>query len=712
MGGMPGGSTGDGGSSAAGPSDDRVMGGGSMPPGGIGAISPAPLSPPVKTETHSVQYYLRHKLASDVVEELKQILQTEKGESAKALADNQSLVVNAAADVQSRVRTFLVVVDWPDGIARGTNYEYPRDSVLLTARSFFYATSIKEAPETVSKMLSVGVLAQLKGDTKSKEYETYLSTGEADLEWKKGLQKDWPGKKAAIQRFIDSWLRYPLRSLREQDGVPMGIAEGHFVRASFVGAPEDFYDLTVGQDFPHLPGVGYARNFYFASLPPWWNDDVPAKVLVPPQKTKDTLTNWSFLLQHKLASEMVEELKQIVDPKKKEQAVAMEDNHRVMIVGDLDFLTRAKTYIRISDWPDGISRQSNYQYPRGSVMHATRSFFYATSIQDAPEYFSELLSPRALAELKGDTKSAEYETCVMGGAIDANWEKALRADWPGKAEVMQRLVKSWNKYSLQRLRESSGVAIGFGVKHFVQASFDGDPSNPKLDFSVVDLVIVPDRRKNDAGEQRYLFDSLPPWWKEEAAVKAQSKPEEAKSTDEPKAVEEPKSQDVPQEQPMDKPAAPTPAETPERSIEKPPEVPNPPTAETSDSPFQLRQVLEATDPSATGRKLATKKGKEEVIYVGKTPALDHTALSSATAKEIEGGQWGIELLFNDDGAKLLAKVTEENLQRQLAMFVNGDLIVAPKVQEVIREKLMVTGIFTQEEARSLASKIQAAITKP
>lgn len=268
MGGMPGGYAGDGGSAAMVPSNDRVMGSGSMPPGGTGVISPTPLSPLVEIETHSVQYYLHHKLASDVVEELKQILQAEKGESAKALADNQSLVVNAPADVQSRVRTYLVVVDWPDGIARGANYEYPRDDVTRTARSYFYAIAIEDAPEVFSKMLSVGVLAQLKGEEATKEYETYLLGDKRNVEWEAGLRADWPGKKEAIARFVKSWNKYSLKRLNLNDGVAIGFGARYSVRASFEGAPHSSYDLSILPD---------ESRYLVDAMPPWWKDEATAK---------------------------------------------------------------------------------------------------------------------------------------------------------------------------------------------------------------------------------------------------------------------------------------------------------------------------------------------------------------------------------------------------------------------------------------------------
>ena len=93
---------------------------------------------------------------------------------------------------------------------------------------------------------------------------------------------------------------------------------------------------------------------------------------------------------------------------------------------------RVQTFITVTDWPDSIERRNNYEYPRDTVLRAARSFFYACAIEDSDEVFSKLLSLHLLAELKGATKSEHYFNYSIGGVPDADWEKSLRADWPGK----------------------------------------------------------------------------------------------------------------------------------------------------------------------------------------------------------------------------------------------------------------------------------------
>ena len=68
-------------------------------------------------------------------------------------------------------------------------------------------------------------------------------------------------------------------------------------------------------------------------------------------------------------------------------------------------------------------------------------------------------------------------------------------------------MRQWNRYPLSRITEDSGVAIGFGVKHFCSVSLDGAPK----DFYTV--TIEPGRTEHGAGKESYCFSTLPPWWK-------------------------------------------------------------------------------------------------------------------------------------------------------------------------------------------------------
>jgi serine/threonine-protein kinase len=218
----------------------------------------------------SRNFPLRFKLASEMADDLRQILLGRPRQEAKPSADNQAILVTAPPEVLSRVQTFITVMDWEDPITRRSNFEYPRETVLRTARSFFYACAIEDSHEVFSKLLSPWVLAKLKGDSDSKQYEDYLMGGSPDPEWEKSLRADWPGKKEAIERLVREWNRYPLKRITEENGIAIGFGVKHFCSVSFEGAPQDFYSVTIE---PDRTADGMTRgSFFFSSLPPWWNE--------------------------------------------------------------------------------------------------------------------------------------------------------------------------------------------------------------------------------------------------------------------------------------------------------------------------------------------------------------------------------------------------------------------------------------------------------
>jgi len=147
-------------------------------------------------------FSLRHVLASKMAKDLRQILHGRPGHEAVHSADNRKIIVTAPPKVMERVRSIIVTTDWPDAIERGPDHQYSPLTVTRAARSFFYACAIEDSEEAISNLLSLQVLAQLKGETKSKQFEDFQRGGAANAEWEALLRADWPGKKELIQRLV------------------------------------------------------------------------------------------------------------------------------------------------------------------------------------------------------------------------------------------------------------------------------------------------------------------------------------------------------------------------------------------------------------------------------------------------------------------------------------------------------------------------------
>ncbi|MBI4235253.1 protein translocase subunit SecF [Candidatus Peregrinibacteria bacterium] len=74
----------------------------------------------------------------------------------------------------------------------------------------------------------------------------------------------------------------------------------------------------------------------------------------------------------------------------------------------------------------------------------------------------------------------------------------------------------------------------------------------------------------------------------------------------------------------------------------------------------------------------------------------------------------IQIQFDEEGAKLFEQITERNVNKPVAIFVGGQLISSPNVQEKIPGGIArITGQFTQEEAQALARDLNTgAIPAP
>ncbi|MFA5917723.1 MAG: protein translocase subunit SecD [Candidatus Gracilibacteria bacterium] len=70
----------------------------------------------------------------------------------------------------------------------------------------------------------------------------------------------------------------------------------------------------------------------------------------------------------------------------------------------------------------------------------------------------------------------------------------------------------------------------------------------------------------------------------------------------------------------------------------------------------------------------------------------------------------IELTFNTEGAKIFGELTSRLKGQQIAIFVGGHLLTAPRVNEpILTGKAVITGDYTTEEAKSLSQDINTGV---
>jgi len=128
--------------------------------------------------------------------------------------------------------------------------------------------------------------------------------------------------------------------------------------------------------------------------------------------------------------------------------------------------------------------------------------------------------------------------------------------------------------------------------------------------------------------------------------------------------------------------------------------------------FREAQVYKASD--LPEEALAEIMPGQEI-----TPETELTAFvpTNLTGKEFEHatvkfdpntGDPVIGLEFNSEGRELFAEITKRNVGKQVAIYLDGQILSAPRVNEPITGgEAIITGQFTVEEAKDLATRLNS-----
>lgn len=116
------------------------------------------------------------------------------------------------------------------------------------------------------------------------------------------------------------------------------------------------------------------------------------------------------------------------------------------------------------------------------------------------------------------------------------------------------------------------------------------------------------------------------------------------------------------------------------------------------------------DPSKIPAGYEILPGKRETLFLVKEePEITGAALTNAKVKI--GGQYNMPYVaidFNKGGARKFARITEVNIERNLAIVLDGRVQSAPVIKSKIPDgHAIIEGNFTMEEARNLAIILRA-----
>lgn len=137
------------------------------------------------------------------------------------------------------------------------------------------------------------------------------------------------------------------------------------------------------------------------------------------------------------------------------------------------------------------------------------------------------------------------------------------------------------------------------------------------------------------------------------------------------------------------------------------------------SVFQIRLVKDQAraDTEQFSLTITSRDGKSratEVLHLEKKVLLDGGAVRSVTAaRDQSTGLAQLQLKFSDAGRELLAKISGEHIGRRLAFVVGGKALTAPTIREAITGgAAVISGSFSESEAKALAKQINEAVKKP
>lgn len=112
-----------------------------------------------------------------------------------------------------------------------------------------------------------------------------------------------------------------------------------------------------------------------------------------------------------------------------------------------------------------------------------------------------------------------------------------------------------------------------------------------------------------------------------------------------------------------------------------------------------------------------ERGVDGEILATSTAAISDFAATQLTGRYLKRaslsfeqtiGSPEISLEFNDEGAQLFEEITERNVERPVAIFLDGAPISIPVVREKISGgRAQITGRFTQTEAKQLVRRFNA-----
>lgn len=130
----------------------------------------------------------------------------------------------------------------------------------------------------------------------------------------------------------------------------------------------------------------------------------------------------------------------------------------------------------------------------------------------------------------------------------------------------------------------------------------------------------------------------------------------------------------------------------------------------TDDPNLLREALAGEiPPGYTLRYLRNGEDRQPLLLEEKIALKGETVRDAKVDFDQMGfGQPRISLSLNSEGAKIFARLTQENVGRRLAIVLDDEILSAPNIREpILSGNAEITGMFTFDEASLLALSLRS-----
>ena len=129
----------------------------------------------------------------------------------------------------------------------------------------------------------------------------------------------------------------------------------------------------------------------------------------------------------------------------------------------------------------------------------------------------------------------------------------------------------------------------------------------------------------------------------------------------------------------------------------------------SDEPGKMKEALDGNVPEGYQLKYIKKEDDAPILIDSKVALNGETVADARVDYDSQGfNQPNISLKFNGEGAKQFATLTKNNVNRRLAIVLDGEVLSAPNIKEAIMGgTARIDGMFTYDEASVLALSLRS-----